>query len=61
MYRKGRRAIIILGTTGFCSGVEKAVSTVERLTKTYENVYVLDSILHNEHEMKRLESLGVKK
>ncbi|MEF3244976.1 MAG: 4-hydroxy-3-methylbut-2-enyl diphosphate reductase [Caldisericaceae bacterium] len=60
MHRRVRAPTIILGTTGFCSGVESAVSKVENLTKAYRNVYTLDAILHNETEMERLRSLGVK-
>ena len=60
MSTKGRRTIIIAENIGFCTGIEKAVNEVEKLLKSNDSVYSVDAILHNEHEMKRLESMGLK-
>lgn len=59
MHRKSGRTIIVSKSVGFCSGVERAVSIVEDLTKELKRVFTVDSILHNEREMARLKSLGV--
>ncbi|BAL80566.1 4-hydroxy-3-methylbut-2-enyl diphosphate reductase [Caldisericum exile] len=60
MHNKGRRTIIVAKSFGFCSGVERAVSIVENLARQSKGVFTVDSILHNEREMARLEALGVK-
>ncbi|MGB9769366.1 MULTISPECIES: 4-hydroxy-3-methylbut-2-enyl diphosphate reductase [Caldisericum] len=60
MHNKGRRTIIVAKSVGFCSGVERAVSIVENLTRQSKGIFTVDSILHNEREMARLKALGVK-
>lgn len=59
MHKKSRR-IIVAKSVGFCSGVRRAVSIAEKLSKKYGNVLTIDEILHNEEELKRLEKAGVK-
>jgi len=61
MHKDGRRIIVVKGETGFCSGVDRAITEVENLARKYDLVFTLDSVLHNETEMKRLEALHVKK
>lgn len=45
---------------GFCFGVVKAIETAERLIREGKDVYCLGEIVHNEHEVQRLASLGMK-
>lgn len=59
MHKKSRR-IIVAKNVGFCSGVRRAVSIAEELSKKHSNVFTVDEILHNEEELKRLEKAGVK-
>ncbi|MDO9510792.1 MAG: 4-hydroxy-3-methylbut-2-enyl diphosphate reductase [Bacteroidales bacterium] len=44
---------------GFCFGVVKAIETAERLIREGQDVYCLGEIVHNEHEVKRLASMGM--
>ena len=60
MSTNSRRTIIVAENIGFCTGIEKAVNEVEKLLKSDNTVYSVDAVLHNEHEMKRLESMGLK-
>lgn len=46
--------------SGFCFGVRNAISMAEESLKTGENIYCLGHIVHNELEVKRLESLGLR-
>ncbi len=49
--------IILAKTAGFCFGVTRAISMVEE--KTAEGkVYTFGPVIHNEHEIKRLQKLG---
>lgn len=49
--------IILAKTAGFCFGVSRAISMVEE--KTAEGrVYTFGPVIHNEHEIKRLQELG---
>ncbi len=52
---------IILGEyIGFCSGVRRCISFVEKELEKKHKVYAFGVLLHNEQEIKRLEKLGVK-
>ncbi len=52
--------IILAKYIGFCKGVNRCISLVEQEIKNGNKVYALGELLHNQQEMKRLESLGVK-
>ena len=54
MYKNIKRTIVVAKNSGFCSGVERAVSIAEDLSREYNYVYTLDQLLHNEAEIKRL-------
>ncbi len=45
---------------GFCFGVKHAVEIVEKLLLSGEDVYVTGDLIHNENEMFRLRSIGLK-
>jgi 4-hydroxy-3-methylbut-2-enyl diphosphate reductase len=45
---------------GFCSGVEKAIGMAESMLRKGEEVYTLGEMIHNQEEMNRLHSLGMK-
>lgn len=44
---------------GFCFGVKRAVELAEKTAAKYGSCYTLGPLIHNESEIKRLESLGV--
>lgn len=46
--------------SGFCFGVENAISIAEQALLQGETVYSLGSIVHNEQEVERLSRLGMK-
>ncbi|RMG02168.1 MAG: 4-hydroxy-3-methylbut-2-enyl diphosphate reductase [Acidobacteria bacterium] len=52
--------IILAEEYGFCFGVERAVQMVEKALQEGETVRTLGPLIHNEAEIKRLESEGVK-
>ena len=53
--------IIIAKTAGFCFGVDKAVSAVNRLIEQNSKpIYTLGPIIHNEQVVNRLKSKGVR-
>jgi 4-hydroxy-3-methylbut-2-enyl diphosphate reductase len=52
--------IILAKHIGFCNGVNRCISLVEQEIKNGNKVYALGELLHNQQEMLRLESLGVK-
>lgn len=54
------REIIISKYCGFCSGVKRCISLVEKELKVNKNVYSTGELLHNSYEMQRLQSLGLK-
>jgi 4-hydroxy-3-methylbut-2-enyl diphosphate reductase len=60
MHRKSQRTIVIAPSIAFCSGVKRAVSLAETEAKSNSKVYTVDSIVHNEEEVERLASLGIK-
>lgn len=52
--------IILLQPSGFCAGVERAVTTVEQAIKRYGTpIYVKHQIVHNKRIISDLESRGV--
>ncbi|HUS87623.1 MAG TPA: 4-hydroxy-3-methylbut-2-enyl diphosphate reductase [Bacteroidales bacterium] len=51
--------IDIESKSGFCFGVENAISTAEKALKTGARIYSLGPIVHNDLEVKRLEKLGL--
>lgn len=59
MSERSRRKIIIVKNIGFCSGVERAVKIAEENAKKYRKVFTIDSLLHNELEIKRLKEKGI--
>jgi len=61
MHRESKPTIIVAANIAFCSGVERAILLAESESKLSSQVYTADSILHNEEEIKRLESIGVRK
>ncbi len=52
--------IEIESKSGFCFGVENAVAIAEKALAAGETIFSLGHIVHNEKEVKRLESLGLK-
>ncbi len=46
--------------SGFCFGVLKAIKAAEEYLKQYGSLYCLGHIVHNNKEVERLESLGLK-
>jgi 4-hydroxy-3-methylbut-2-en-1-yl diphosphate reductase len=45
---------------GFCFGVTQVVSKAEEIIRKYGTLYCLGEIVHNQKEIERLESLGLK-
>ncbi len=60
MHEDGRK-VVVLKEIGFCSGVRRAVRAAEAALRKENSAYVLDEILHNEEEMKRLKKMGLKR
>lgn len=60
MPSKSKREIIIVNNIGFCSGVERAVKIAEDNANKFKEIYTIDSLLHNEVELKKLEEKGIK-
>ena len=52
--------LIIGKPLGFCFGVKRAIDELEKALKKYGNIYALGSPIHNEEEVKRLKSLGLR-
>lgn len=51
--------VILANPRGFCAGVDRAISIVERALEIYgAPVYVRHEIVHNKHVVERLRSLG---
>lgn len=53
--------ITVAKTAGFCFGVRRAVEMAERACRQYGNIWALGDIIHNSHEVSRLEQMGVHK
>jgi 4-hydroxy-3-methylbut-2-enyl diphosphate reductase len=57
--RGGPSRIVLVRPRGFCAGVERAITIVERaLEKFGAPIYVKHAIVHNRHVVERLEALG---
>ncbi len=55
----GRGRVLLAAPRSFCAGVDRAIEIVERLLEQHgPPVYVRHQIVHNEHVVRRLESLG---
>ena len=53
------KRVLLAAPRSFCAGVDRAIEIVERLLEQYgPPVYVRHQIVHNEHVVRRLESLG---
>ncbi|AFM21423.1 (E)-4-hydroxy-3-methyl-but-2-enyl pyrophosphate reductase [Acetomicrobium mobile DSM 13181] len=52
--------LVIGKPLGFCFGVKRAIDELERALGRYGEVYALGSPIHNEEEVKRLISMGLK-
>ncbi len=53
--------VTVAKTAGFCFGVRRAVETAERACRQYGSIWALGDIIHNTHEVDRLEQMGVHK
>jgi len=56
---KSKIVVTIDAGAGFCSGVKRAISSVESLLKSQHQVFCLGEIVHNEAELNRLKQLGM--
>lgn len=52
--------ITIDDNSGFCFGVIHAIQTAEEYLQTHETLYCLGDIVHNNEEVKRLTSIGLR-
>ncbi len=52
------RTVLLPSPRSFCAGVERAISTVERLLNEHGQVYVRKQIVHNQHVVADLEARG---
>lgn len=53
--------VTVAKTAGFCFGVKRAVDMAERACQEYGSIWALGDIIHNAHEVRRLEEMGVHK
>ena len=53
--------VTVAKTAGFCFGVQRAVDMAEKACQEYGCIWALGDIIHNAHEVGRLEKLGVRK
>jgi len=63
-YKSVRKNIVIIEIdhkSGFCFGVVNAIGKAEKTLKSEDMLYSLGQIVHNEHEVTRLEKLGLRK
>ena len=51
--------VIVAKSAGFCFGVRRAVELAEQEAARNQVIYSYGEIIHNTHEIKRLEALGV--
>jgi 4-hydroxy-3-methylbut-2-enyl diphosphate reductase len=57
--QNGHKRVLLAAPRSFCAGVDRAIEIVEKLLKTHgPPVYVRHEIVHNDHVVRRLESLG---
>lgn len=52
--------IIVGELSGFCFGVNNAVTKAEEIIRSEKNVYCIGEIVHNKQVVKKLENLGMK-
>ncbi len=52
--------VVIDEGSGFCFGVKRAIATLEEELKKHSTVYCVGDIVHNEREIERLQSSGLK-
>ena len=52
-------SVTVAKTAGFCFGVRRAVDLAEQMAKQHGTIYAYGEIIHNMHEIARLEKLGV--
>ncbi len=52
--------IEVAKTAGFCFGVKRAVELAEKLSQTEKQIYCYGEIIHNKHEISRLEAMSIK-
>ena len=53
-------SVTVAKTAGFCFGVRRAVDLAEQQAKQGGKIYAYGEIIHNMHEIERLEKLGVR-
>ena len=54
------KRVIVAAPRGYCAGVDRAVTTVEKALETYgPPIYVRKQIVHNKHVVSTLEERGV--
>jgi 4-hydroxy-3-methylbut-2-enyl diphosphate reductase len=59
MAEAANREVALANPRGFCAGVDRAIEIVERALEVHgAPVYVLHEIVHNQHVLERLRSLG---
>jgi 4-hydroxy-3-methylbut-2-en-1-yl diphosphate reductase len=59
-----KRKITVSRYSGFCDGVQRAFEMVQRAsqdTKARRPIFVLDSLVHNNEVVKKIEKMGIKK
>lgn len=54
------KKIKIADKSGFCFGVQRAISLAEKTAGRHKRVYTLGPIIHNPQEVKRLDKQGIK-
>ena len=52
-------SVTVAKTAGFCFGVRRAVDLAEQQAKQGGEIYAYGEIIHNMHEIARLEKMGV--
>ena len=52
--------VTVAQSAGFCFGVRRAVDLAEREAAKHQTLYSYGEIIHNTHETRRLEKLGVR-
>ena len=59
--QKRQMLIYMANPRGFCAGVDRAISIVDRALEVYKGkkIYVYHEIVHNKHVVSRFESMGV--
>ena len=58
-YKRSSKNLFLASPRGFCAGVERAISIVEKSIEIYgKPIYVKHEIVHNKHVVERLSNLG---